>query len=83
LNKILHPEPVNLAYGNKISLNQVVELLRKDFPDLKAKYLPSRKGDVLHSENDPKLLKTLYPDINVDKFETSLQNTINWFRALS
>ena len=83
LNKVLHPEPVNLAYGNKISLNQVVELLRKNFPDLKVKYLPQRIGDVLHSENDPKLLKNLYPDITVDKFETSLQETINWFKNLS
>jgi len=82
-NKVLHPEPVNLAYGNKISLNQVVELLRKTFPDLKVKYLSSRKGDVLHSENDPKLLKSLYPDISVDSFNTSLQETINWFKNLS
>jgi UDP-glucose 4-epimerase len=83
LNKVLHPDPVNLAYGNKISLNQVVELLRKNFPDLKVNYLPQRKGDVLHSENDPKLLKSLYPDILADKFENSLQETINWFKNLS
>ena len=83
LNKVLHPEPVNLAYGNKISLNQVVELLRKNFPDLKVKYLPPRQGDVLHSENDPKLLKSLYPDVTVDSFKTSLQETINWFKNLS
>jgi UDP-glucose 4-epimerase len=83
LNKVLHPEPVNLAYGNKISLNQVVELLRKNFPDLKVKYLPPRQGDVLHSENDPKLLKTLYPDISAHEFENSLQETINWFKKLS
>ena len=83
LNKVLHPEPVNLAYGNKISLNQVVELLRDKFPDLNVKYLPPRNGDVLHSENDPKLLKSLYPDIIADKFENSLQKTIEWFKNLS
>jgi UDP-glucose 4-epimerase len=83
LNKVLHPEPVNLAYGNKISLNQVVGLLRNNFPNLKVKNSPPRIGDVLHSENDPKLLKTLYPDITVDSFKSSLQETINWFQALS
>jgi UDP-glucose 4-epimerase len=83
LNKVLHPEPVNLAFGNRISLNQVVELLRSKFPDLNVKYLPPRKGDVLHSENDPKLLKSLYPDIIADKFENSLQKTIDWFKNLS
>jgi UDP-glucose 4-epimerase len=83
LDKVLHPEPVNLAFGNRISLNQVVELLRNKFPDLNVKYLPPRKGDVLHSENDPKLLKSLYPDIIPDKFENSLQKTIDCFKNLA
>lgn len=82
-NKVLHPEPVNLAYGNNISLNQVLCLLKNTFPTLKVKYLTPRNGDVLHSENDPGLLKTLYPDITVDKFENSLQKTIDWFKNLS
>jgi UDP-glucose 4-epimerase len=79
-NKILHPEPVNLAYGNNISLNQVTELLKHSFLDIKVKYLPQRNGDVLHSKNDPKLVRSLYPNVNVEKFETSLQETINWFK---
>ena len=79
-NKVQHPEPVNLAYGNNISLNQVIQLLKNSFPDLKVKYLPSRNGDVLHSKNDPKLVQLLYPSVNVEKFETSLQETINWFK---
>jgi len=79
-NKILHPEPVNLAYGNNVSLNQVIELLKNDFPDIKVKYLPQRNGDVLHSKNDPKLVQSLYPNVNVEKFETSLQETISWFK---
>jgi UDP-glucose 4-epimerase len=78
--KVTHPEPVNLAYGNNISLNQVVELLEKSFPDFKVKYLPQRNGDVLHSKNDPKLVQSLYPNVSVEKFETSLQETINWFK---
>jgi UDP-glucose 4-epimerase len=78
--KILHPEPVNLAYGNNISLNQVLEIMKLNFPTLKVKYLPPRKGDVLHSKNDPKLIKALYPDITLDKFEVSLQKTIEWFK---
>ena len=81
-NKVLHPEPVNLAYGNNISLNQVIDLLKNDFQGLKVKHLPPRDGDVMHSKNDPKLIKSLYPNINVEKFETSLQETINWFKSI-
>ena len=79
-NKILHPEPVNLAYGNSISINKVIQLLKNSFPNLKVRYLPQRNGDVLHSKNDPKLVQSLYPNINVEKFETSLQETIDWFK---
>ena len=79
-DKVCHPEPVNLAYGNNISLNQVIHLLKNSFPDLKVKYLSPRDGDVLHSKNDPKLVKSLYPNVNIEKFETSLQETINWFK---
>ena len=79
-NKILHPEPVNLAYGNSISINKVIQLLKNSFPNLKVRYLPQRNGDILHSKNDPKLVQSLYPNINVKKFETSLQETIDWFK---
>jgi UDP-glucose 4-epimerase len=79
-NNILHPEPVNLAYGNKISLNKVIELLKSSFPGLKVKHLPQRNGDVLHSKNDPTLIQSLYPKVNVEEFETSLQKTIDWFK---
>jgi UDP-glucose 4-epimerase len=79
-NKILHPEPVNLAYGNNISLNQVTQLLKNSFPDLKVKNLSPRAGDVLHSKNDPKLIKSLYSNVDIEKFETSLEETINWFK---
>ena len=80
-NKVLHPEPVNLAYGNNISLNQVIQLLKNSFPDLKVKHLPQRNGDVLHSKNDPTLIQSLYPNVNVEEFETSLQETIDWFKT--
>ena len=79
-NKVLHPEPVNLAYGNNISLNQVTELLKNSFSDLKVKYLPQRNGDVLHSKNDPTLIKSLYPNVIAEEFETSLHETIDWFK---
>ena len=79
-NKILHPEPVNLAYGNSISINKVIQLLKNSFPNLKVRYLPQRNGDILHSKNDPRLVQSLYPNINVKKFETSLQETIDWFK---
>ena len=80
-NKVLHPEPVNLAYGNNISLNQVITILKKSFPNLKVRYSQSRRGDILHSKNDPKLINSLYPEISSKNFEDSLLETIEWFKS--
>ena len=71
---------VNLAYGNRISLLTTIDLLKSHFPDLKVKNLSPRAGDVLHSKNDPRLIKALYPNVDIEKFETSLEKTINWFK---
>jgi len=79
--KVLHPEPVNLAYGNNISLNQVVAILKTSFPNIKVKNSQTRSGDILHSKNDPKIIKSLYPEITVQNFEDSLLRTIEWFKS--
>jgi UDP-glucose 4-epimerase len=79
--KVFHAEPVNLAFGNNISLNQVLEILRKSFPKLKTKHNPARSGDILNSQNDPMLIKTLYPQVEVEKFENSLIKTIEWYKS--
>jgi len=80
-NKVLHAEPVNLAYGNNTSLNQVLAILSESFPNLKLKYSQIRSGDILHSRNDPKLIKTLYPAVTVKEFKDSLLETIEWFKS--
>jgi UDP-glucose 4-epimerase len=79
--KILHPQPVNLAYGNNISLNQVIKLLKNNYSNLKVKYLLTRDGDVLHSKNEPTLIQSLYPSITPDKFDISFRETIEWYRS--
>jgi UDP-glucose 4-epimerase len=79
--KILHPQPVNLAYGNNISLNQVIKLLKNNYSNLKVNYLSTRDGDVLHSKNEPTLIQSLYPSITPDEFNISFRETIEWYRS--
>jgi UDP-glucose 4-epimerase len=78
--EISHPSPVNLALGSRITLNQVVSILKKDFPNLKVKYLTERNGDVRSSQNDPTLLRNLFPDIKSINFEDAITSTIEWYR---
>jgi len=77
-NRVDHPEPINLAFGNKITLNQVIIEMKKHFPKLEAEYSEPRLGDVYASQNDPTLLKSIFPKVRTESFEESLSKTIHW-----
>jgi UDP-glucose 4-epimerase len=72
--------PINLAYGNKVSLNEIIEVLKKKFPTLKYLHVESRKGDIKDSQNNPKLLESLFPDIKPTDFQIALNQTIDWLK---
>jgi UDP-glucose 4-epimerase len=80
-NKVTTQGAVNLAYGNRIFLSEVVDLLRSEFPKLEVNSLPIRAGDVKESQNSPELLKSLFPDITPYQFKDALKETIGWLRA--
>jgi UDP-glucose 4-epimerase len=72
---------VNLAYGNRISLNDVIALLEKYFPGLQVNYKEARSGDVKESQNAPELLRSLFPNVTPKPFEEALSETIEWLRT--
>jgi UDP-glucose 4-epimerase len=78
--KVTHEGAINLAYGNRISLNTTIDLLKKHFPDLQVKYVETRAGDVKDSQNSPGLLKELFPNIVPTDFEHALSETVEWLR---
>jgi len=78
-NQINHPTPINLAFGNRISLNDVVEILRLHFPKLKVNYNAPRIGDVKNSQNDPKELMKVFPNAKAPPFKEAIEETIEWF----
>ena len=71
---------VNLAYGNRISLLTTIDLLKGHFSDLKVNFLGDRPGDVKNSQNDPVLLKKLFPSVVPTEFEVALNETVNWLK---
>jgi UDP-glucose 4-epimerase len=78
--KVITEGAMNLAYGNRIFLNQVIEILKKHFPDLQVNYRENRLGDVKESQNSPTLLKSLFPAISPKPFELALAETIDWLK---
>jgi UDP-glucose 4-epimerase len=78
--KVTTEGAMNLAYGNRIFLNDTIEMLSKHFPDLQVNYKPERLGDVKESQNAPELLKKLFPKIQPKDFETALSETVYWLK---
>ena len=71
---------VNLAYGNRISLLTTIDLLKVHFPNLKVNFIDIRPGDVKDSQNDPVLLRKLFPDVTPTEFPVALSETVNWLK---
>ena len=78
--KVLTEGAINLAYGNRISLNDTIEMLKKHFPDLQVNYRENRLGDVKESQNSPTLLNSLFPAITPKPFEAALAETVVWLK---
>ena len=74
--------PVNLAFGTRRSLLEVIELLTRVLGRAVAvEHLPSRPGDVRHSQADRERLRELFPNVQAVPFEDGLRETVAWFRS--
>jgi len=77
-----HPQPINLAYGNRISLLEVINELERVFGrSLEIEKRPLRPSDVPHSQNDPTLLNSIFPDITPVAFSEAIEKTVTWMRS--
>ena len=73
-----YPTPINLAFGNNINLNQLIDQLRVLYPNLQVKYSDIRKGDVRDSQNNPELIQRLFPEIKPVGFQEGIRQTNEW-----
>ena len=78
--KVTHEGAINLAFGNRITLIETIDMLRKHFPDLRVNFLPVRAGDVKESQNNPVLLRALFPAVIPTDFEIALGETVAWLK---
>jgi len=78
--KVFTEGAINLAYGNRISLEEAIRLLRTHFPDLQVNYKQERLGDVKESQNNPVLLKNLFPNVQPKLFDAALSETVLWLK---
>ena len=70
---------MNLAYGNNFTLLELKGSIESIIGKaLEVEYCPPRKADVKASQNDPTLLKELFPGVEPRSFESTLRETYEW-----
>jgi nucleoside-diphosphate-sugar epimerase len=79
----LHGQPINVACGQCLTINDLAELMAKQInrPDLKPTYLPARTGDVQHSQADLALATELLGYRPLVDVRTGLEATLKWYAS--
>lgn len=80
-NRVLFPEPVNLAFGTRTTLNELIRTL-EGITGQRARvdHGPDRAGDVRHSQADNSSLRALFPRVGPWALEDGLAQTVDWFK---
>lgn len=83
LRRVRSGTPVNLAYGSRTSLLELIDLLATmlDRP-VDVRHGPSRPGDVRDSQAAGDRLRAMFPDVKPTPLEVGLQHTVDWFNSL-
>ena len=82
LRRVSHLEPLNLAFGKKITLLEVISELEVILNrNLTIDYQARRPGDVARSQADSSALRRLFPDVVPSDFSTGLRATAQWFTS--
>jgi UDP-glucose 4-epimerase len=75
---------VNLAFGTRYSLLELIDLLEKLLErPLERAHTDPRAGDVRDSQADQTALRALVPNLEPVDLETGLRATIAWFQSLT
>lgn len=79
--QIVSAAPVNLAFGSRTTLLEVIEGLEEILGyKLPVEYAAPRKGDVMHSQADNTRLRELFGAVAPVAFSEGLRETVDWMK---
>ena len=79
--RVTDPEPVNLAYGSRVSLLELIAALETVMGrELRRDHAGPRAGDVHDSQADRTRLSALFPEVRPTPLQEGLRATVAWFR---
>ena len=83
VRRVTDLEPVNLAFGSRTSLNQLIQLMADSLGfQPTVEHTDPRAGDVRDSQADNSRLRAHFPEIEAVPLAEGVRATIEWFRTL-
>ena len=80
--RVTGPEPVNLAYGSRVSLLELIAMLEEILGrDLPRDHCEPRPGDVRDSQADRTRLEAMFPEVRPISLQKGLRATVAWFQG--
>lgn len=80
--RVTSPDPVNLAFGTRFSLLEVIALMEDVLGHtLAVDHIETRAGDVRDSQADSSRLKRLFPHVVPVGLREGIEATTAWFRG--
>jgi UDP-glucose 4-epimerase len=82
LRRVATTDPVNLAFGSRTSLLELITELEDVFGRrLDVVHEPPRPGDVRDSQADNRMLRSLFPDVRPHPLRLGLAETVEWLSS--
>jgi UDP-glucose 4-epimerase len=82
LHKVNAPEPINLAFGARVTLLELIKELDEITGRIATRqHRPDRVGDVRHSQADNTILRLLFPEVQPIPLRQGLEETVTWFHS--
>ena len=82
VDQVVHERPVNLAFGSRSSLLDVLDLLEELLGHpVERRHVDPRPGDVRDSQADQRRLRGLFGSVEPVPLREGLHRTVEWFRS--
>ena len=82
VRRVASEDPVNLAFGGRHTLLEVVRMLEEVLErPVEATHTPERPGDVRHSQAATDRLRALFPSLTPVPVQEGIRATVEWWRS--
>jgi UDP-glucose 4-epimerase len=71
----------NLAFGNPVTLLDVIHEVRTLIPGINVNHFQTRPGDIRNSDNGSQRLRELFPEVKPTSLQDGIDLTLKWLKS--